>query len=214
MPMPWPIMGGRLLAAQAVSPGLPPRLDHQDYHPEDTSSLPQAWDLEEQVCPRLVQAYPWEEGQYASFVFSSLWSLEHDKLISASAQVLNLYKLYHIKLFTPQNRLMPYQAYPFHWPLVHWPQRAYDPRVVADGFKCKTSGNFPSESCDRWRQTGQSQEPWNPIHGIFLQLLHLCRGSIRVKGEKIEVNKMKNHDGSPTLTLIYAFSSNVLMGFA
>jgi len=47
-------------------------------------------------------------------------------------------------------RLMPYQAYPFHWPLVHWPQRAYDPRVVADGFKCKTSGNFPSESCDSY----------------------------------------------------------------
>ena len=93
---------------------------------------------------------------------------------------------------------MPYQAYPFHWPLVHWPQRAYDPRVVADGFKCKTSGNFPSESCGRWRQTGESQEPWNPFHGIFLQLLHLCRGSLRVKGEKIEVNKMKNHDGSHT----------------
>ena len=147
---------------------------------------------------RLAQTYTWEEGQYASFVSSSLWSPEHDKLISASAQVLNLYKLYHFKLFTPQNRLMPYQTYPFHRPLIHWPQRAYDPRVVADGFKCKTSGNFPSESCDRWRQTGESQEPWNPFHGIFLQLLHLCRGSLRVKGEKIEVNKMKNHDGSHT----------------
>ena len=35
-----------------------------------------------------------------------------------------------------------------------------------------------------------------------------------LKVRKFEVNKMKNHDGSPSLTLIYAFSSYVLMSCA
>jgi len=44
-------------------------------------------------------------------------------------------------------RLMPYPAYPLHWPLVHWTQRILTPRLVVDGFNCETSGNFPSEDC-------------------------------------------------------------------
>ena len=60
----------------------------------------------------------------------------------------------------------------------------------------------------------KANSPETIFMASFLQLLHLCRGSIRVKGEKIEVNKMKNHDGSNTPTLIYAYSSNVLMGCA
>jgi len=43
-------------------------------------------------------------------------------------------------------RLVPYPAYPLHWPLVHWTQSSFEPRQV-DSFNCQTSGNFPSEDC-------------------------------------------------------------------